>query len=91
MDVLEITTKQLRQYAGHYIAAASDGQKIRVSLRGNARAMLTPDEPVADASWDEIMAEVRAARARARKEKKPLIEPPVLAERKRRAYASYLR
>jgi hypothetical protein len=37
------------------------------------------------------MAEVRAARARARKENKPLIEPPILAERKRRNYASLLR
>ena len=83
----EITTKNLHDKTGAIVRAVRAGQKYRVSIDGGRAAVLIPDESTEDATWDEIMAEVRAQRSKT----KECTPNPVLAERNKRNYAAHLR
>jgi|GEM_PF-1270107 len=83
----DITTKNLHDETGKFVRAAQAGQKFRVSIDGAPGAIIIPDESTQDASWDEIMATVRARRAQAKQPK----SNPIIAERKKRNYAAHLR
>jgi antitoxin (DNA-binding transcriptional repressor) of toxin-antitoxin stability system len=83
----EITTKNLHDATGKIVRAAKRGQAFSVSLDGEKSALIVPPGESPDPSWDEIMREVRAARAKG----EPLRPNPILAERKKRNYAARLR
>ena len=83
----EITTKHLHDATGKVVRAALGGKSFRVTLEGGRGVLIVPDNSEADASWAEIMKPVYAARTN-RKEVRP---NPILAERKKRNYATNLR
>jgi hypothetical protein len=63
------------------------GQRFRVLRGGETDALLVPATDQIDPTWDEIMADVRKARA----EGKSLRPNPILTERRNRNYAARVR
>jgi antitoxin (DNA-binding transcriptional repressor) of toxin-antitoxin stability system len=82
-----ITSKELHEQTGALLDRVKQGQRFRVLRGGEAEALLVPVADQVDPPWDEIMAEVRKARA----EDKPPCPNPVLAERRKRHYAAGVR
>lgn len=82
-----ITSKELHEQTGALLDRVKQGQRFRVVRGGEADALLVPVTDQIDPSWDEIMAEVRKARAQG-KQPRP---NPILAERRKRNYAARLR
>lgn len=83
----DVTSKVLHEKTGQLLDRTRRGERFRVLREGKPEAVLLPLADQVDPSWDEIMADVRAARAEAA-ERTP---NPVLAERSRRNYAAHLR
>jgi antitoxin (DNA-binding transcriptional repressor) of toxin-antitoxin stability system len=79
-----ITSKELHERTGALLDLVKQGQRFRVLRHGKADALLIPATDQIDPPWDEIMAEVRKARAQG----KPPRPNPILAERKKRDHAS---
>lgn len=82
-----ITPKELHEQTGALLDRVKQGHRFRVLRGGEAGALLAPATGQVDPPWDEIMAEVRKARA----QPKPARPNPVLAERRKRHYAAGLR
>jgi antitoxin (DNA-binding transcriptional repressor) of toxin-antitoxin stability system len=82
-----ITSKELHEKTGDVLDRVKQGQRFRVLRGGEADAFLVPATEQVDPSWDEIMTEVRKARA----EGKPSRPNPILAERRKRNYAARVR
>ena len=83
----EITSKQLHEQTAAMLDRAKGGQRMKVIRNGHAAAWLIPANEEIDPAWDEIMAEVRKARAKGA----PTRPNPILAERKKRHYAARVR
>jgi antitoxin (DNA-binding transcriptional repressor) of toxin-antitoxin stability system len=83
----EITSKELHERTGSVLDLVRRGQRFRVLRNGGADALLVPVNEAIDPSWDEIMADVRKARAKGG----PIRPNPILAERRKRNYAARLR
>ena len=83
----EITSKELHEQTGSVLDSVKRGQRFRVLRNGTADALLVPANEEIDPSWDEIMADVRKARAKGG----PTRPNPILAERRKRNYAARLR
>jgi antitoxin (DNA-binding transcriptional repressor) of toxin-antitoxin stability system len=82
-----ITSKELHEQTGALLDRVKQGQRFRVLRGGEADALLVPATDQIDPPWDEIMAEVRKARAQG-KAPRP---NPILAERRKRHHAAGLR
>ena len=82
-----ITSKELPEQTGALLDRVKRGQRFRVLRGGEADALLVPVSEQIDPSWEEIMTEVRRARAQAR----PPRPNPILAERGKRHHAARLR
>ena len=82
-----ITSKDLHEQTGHLLDRVKQGQRFRVLRGGKTDALLVPATDQVDPPWDEIMAEVRKARAKARSRR----PNPILAERKKRDHAAGVR
>lgn len=82
-----ITSKELHEQTGALLDRVKQGQRFRVIRGGETDALLVPATDQIDPPWDEIMAEVRKARAQGR----PPRPNPILAERKKRHYAARVR
>jgi len=82
-----ITSKELHEQTGALLDRVKQGQRFRVLRGGEADAFLVPTTDQIDPSWDEIMAEVRKARAQSKTPR----SNPILAERKKRKYAAGVR
>jgi antitoxin (DNA-binding transcriptional repressor) of toxin-antitoxin stability system len=87
LDMTPITSKELHEQTGALLDRVKQGQRFRVTRGGETDALLIPATDQIDPSWDEIMAEVRKARAQA----KPSRPNPILAERRKRDHAAHLR
>jgi antitoxin (DNA-binding transcriptional repressor) of toxin-antitoxin stability system len=85
--MMEITSKQLHEQTAAMLDRAKRGQRMRVLRNGKPDALLVPADEAIDPSWDEIMADVRKARAKGG----PTRPNPILAERRKRNYAARLR
>ena len=83
----EITSKQLHEQTAAMLDRAKGGQRMKVIRNGQSAAWLIPANEEIDPAWDEIMAEVRKARAKGA----PTRPNPILAERKKRHYAPRVR
>ena len=83
----EITSKQLHEQTALMLDRAKGGQRMKIIRNGSPAAWLIPAEEEIDPSWDEIMAEVRRLRAKSA----PTRPNPILAERKKRHYATRVR
>lgn len=79
-DVTSITSKELHERTGALLDQVKRGQRFRVVRGGEADALLIPATERIDPPWDEIMTEVRRARAQGRTHR----PNPILAERRRR-------
>ena len=86
-NMISITSKDLHERTGALLDRVKQGQRFRVMRGGEADALLVPASDQVDPPWDEIMAEVRKARA----QPKPPRPNPVLAERRKRHYAAGVR
>ena len=86
-SVTSITSKELHEKTGAVLDRVKQGQRFRVMRGGEADALLVPANERIDPPWDEIMADVRRARARG-KTPRP---NPILAERKKGNYAARVR
>jgi antitoxin (DNA-binding transcriptional repressor) of toxin-antitoxin stability system len=86
-NMTSITSKELHEQTAALLDRVKQGQRFRVLRGGKTDALLVPANGQVDPPWDDIMAEVRKARAQS----KPLRSNPVLAERRKRHYASRLR
>ena len=82
-NVKSITSKKLHEQTGAVLDQVKQGQRFRVLRGGETEALLVPATDQVDPSWDEIMADVRKARAQATSR----LPNPILAERKKRNYA----
>jgi antitoxin (DNA-binding transcriptional repressor) of toxin-antitoxin stability system len=82
-----ITSKELHEQTGALLDQVKRGQRFRVLRGGETDAILVPATDQIDPTWDEIMADVRKARAQG----KPLHPNPILAERRKRKYATRVR
>ena len=82
-----ITSKQLHEKTGALLDRVKQGQRFRVVRGGETDALLVPATDQIDPPWDDIMADVRKARA----ERKPTRPNPILAERKKRHHAARVR
>ncbi len=87
MNMTSITSKELHEQTGALLDRVKQGQRFRVLRGGKTEALLVPATEQIDPPWDELMAEVRRARA----EGKPPKPNPILAERKQRRYAARVR
>lgn len=83
-NVTSITSKELHEKTAALLDRVKKGQRFRVLRRGEVDALMVPATDQIDPSWDEIMVEVRRARAQA----KPRRPNPILAERRKRHYAA---
>jgi antitoxin (DNA-binding transcriptional repressor) of toxin-antitoxin stability system len=83
----EITSKQLHEQTAAMLDQAMGGQRMKVVRNGRPAALLIPVDEEIDPSWEEIMAEVRTARAQGGSTR----PNPVLAERRKRHYAARVR
>ena len=83
----DITSKTLHEKTGQVLDRLRRGERFRVLRDGEPEGFIVPVEEAIDPEWPEIMAEVLAARKRA----KPLLGNPILQERKARNYAAHLR
>jgi antitoxin (DNA-binding transcriptional repressor) of toxin-antitoxin stability system len=83
----EITSKQLHEQTATMLDRAKGGQRMKIIRNGRPAALLIPADEEIDPPWDEIMAEVRKARARGG----PTRPNPILAERRKRHYAARIR
>ncbi len=84
-----VTSKELHEQTARCLNLVRRGQRLRVIRNGRADALLVPVNEQVDPSWDEIMVEVRAARAKGGSK----IKNPVLEQRRRERerYAAHLR
>ena len=82
-----ITSKDLHEQTGPLLDRVKQGQRFRVLRGGKTDALLVPATDQVDPPWDDIMAEVRNARAQGKSPRRN----PILAERKRRNYAARVR
>ncbi len=82
-----ITSKELHEQTGSLLDRVKQGQRFRVIRGGETDALLVPATDQVDPPWDDIMAEVRKARAQG----KPPRPNPILAERNKRKYAARVR
>lgn len=82
-----ITSKQLHEQTAAFLDRVKQGQRFRVIRGGETDALLVPATDQIDPPWDEIMAEVRKARAQGKRPR----PNPILAERKKRNHAARLR
>ena len=82
-----ITSKQLHEQTAALLDRVKQGQRFRVIRGGETDALLVPAMDQIDPPWDEIMAEVRKARAQGKRPR----PNPILAERKKRNHAARLR
>ena len=82
-----ITSKELHEQTGTLLDRVKRGQRFRILRGGETDALLVPATDQIDPPWDEIMAEVRKARAQG----KPPLPNPILAERTKRNYAARVR
>jgi antitoxin (DNA-binding transcriptional repressor) of toxin-antitoxin stability system len=85
--VTTITSKELHEQTADVLDRVKRGQRFRVLRGGTADALLVPASEQIDPSWDEIMAEVRAAREAIQKKGISPRPNPVLEERRRRQAA----
>lgn len=81
-----ITSKELHDQTDSLLDRVKQGQRFRVLRGGEPDAFLVPANDQVDLSWNEIMANVRKARAHGKR----LLPNPILEERKKRHYASRL-
>jgi len=82
-----ITSKELHEQTGAFLDRVKQGQRFRVVRRGEADALLIPASEQVDPAWDELMEDVRKARAQGHS-----CQPnPILAERRKRQYAARVR
>ncbi len=65
VDVTSITSKELHEQTGALLDRVKQGQRFRVLLGGKTDALLVPATDQIDPPWDDIMADVRKARANA--------------------------
>jgi antitoxin (DNA-binding transcriptional repressor) of toxin-antitoxin stability system len=79
-----ITSKELHEQTGALLDLVKQGQRFRVLRGGKADALLVPVSDQVDPPWDEIMEDVRKARAQG----KSLDSNPILVERKKRHHAA---
>ncbi len=87
VNMTSITSKELHEQTGAFLDRVKQGQRFRVLRGGEADALLVPANEQVDPSWDELMADVRKARAQGHS-----CQPnPILAERRKRHYATRLR
>ena len=87
LDVTSITSKELHEQTGALLDRVKQGQRFRVLRGGEADALLVPATDRIDPPWDEIMTEVRKARAQGQ----PPRSNPILAERRKRNHAAGFR
>lgn len=86
-SMTSITSKELHEQTGALLDRVKQGQRFRVLRGGEADALLVPANEQVDPTWDELMADVRKARAQGHS-----CQPnPILAERRKRHYAARLR
>ncbi len=81
-----ITSTELHEQTGAFLDRVKQGQRFKVLRGGEADALLVPATEQIDPHWDEIMAEVREARA----QDKPSRPNPILTERRKRHKAARL-
>jgi len=87
LDMTSITSKKLHEQTGALLDRVKQGQRFRVLRGGKADALLIPANEQVDPTWDELMVDVRKARAQSHS-----CQPnPILAERRKRQYATRLR
>ncbi len=87
MHMTSITSKELHEQTGAFLDRVKQGQRFRVLRGGEADALLVPANEQVDPTWDELMADVRKARAQGHS-----CQPnPILAERTKRHHAARLR
>jgi antitoxin (DNA-binding transcriptional repressor) of toxin-antitoxin stability system len=89
--VKSVTSKMLHEQTGQCLDLVKQGQQLYVLRNGKPDALLVPVTESVDPSWDEIMAEVRAARTAARTKGIPTRPNPILAGRKKRSSAARLK
>ena len=82
-----ITSKELHEQTGVLLDRVKQGQRFRILRGGETDALLVPATDQIDPPWDDIMADVRKARAQG----KPPRSNPILAERRKRNYAARVR
>lgn len=82
-----ITSKELHEKTGALLDRVKQGQRFRVLRGGETDAWLVPATDQVDPPWDDIMAEVRNARAQGQ----PTRPNPILSERRKRNYAARIR
>ena len=87
LTVKSITSKKLHEQTGAVLDQVKRGERFSVVRGGKTEALLVPANDEVDPSWDEIMAEVRKARASATS----FSPNPVLAERRKRNYGTRVR
>lgn len=85
--VTSITSKELHEQTAALLDRVKQGQRFRVLREGEADALLVPVTDQVDPTWEEIMAEVRKARAQAKRPR----PNPILSERSKRNYAARVR
>lgn len=83
----EISSKQLHEQTAAMLDRAKGGQRMKVIRNGRPAAWLIPATEEIDPTWEEIMVEVRKARGK----DGPTRPNPILAERKKRHYATRVR
>ncbi len=87
LRMTSITSKELHERTGPLLDRVKQGQRFRVLRGGKTDALLVPATEQVDPPWDEIMADVRKARAKGRARR----PNSVLAERRKRDYAARVR
>lgn len=85
--VIEVTSKFLKEETKQLLDRVRRGERFKIVRDGVLDAYLVPATESVDPGWDEIMAEVRAMRAKGAKTR----PNPVLAGRKKRNHVFGLR
>ena len=86
-NMTSITSKELHEQTGALLDRVKRGQRFRVLRGGEADALLVPANEQVDPTWDELMSDVRKARA----QRHSCHPNPILAERRKRHYVARLR
>jgi prevent-host-death family protein len=77
-----ITAKQLHQQTKEVLNRLNDGEAFVITRHGKAIGRIEPVHETKEASWDEIMSEVREIRKKMKPSERT--QNPVLVDRQRR-------
>ena len=82
-----ITSKELHEQTGTILDRVKQGQRFCVLRASETDALLVPATEQIDPPWDDLMVDVRKARAQG----KPPRPNPILNERRKRHHATRVR